>query len=531
MPTNTFGGTPSDVIIRAYYPDHSYAGDVYYYSKLTSEIGEFSGTAQITIPHNSDIGANEYTKNSTTKTGYNWGFSEYSFDIIYRGETWLSGPCLTVDDKDVWKRGKTVAIDATLGIVDWPQWLLGGRVVMGTGGNRFAPTSDKADDVLKAVLRANLLAPASGGIEPSAYGIAGVDREDFGSITVAIAADTGSHADTATFRWDHGEPLWDAVLEFCRRYSLKLTYTWSGSTITLNTAALEGSDLTSSVVFDRERGNLVSMSRKIDRGKVSNANECRGVGRRTAQVKGYSFDTASIADFGVRESGEVHRSGNSTDVANGAAFMSEQFGGADVSYDMEIIEVDGIEYGVFTLSDKVTVYCSVRDTTVTDYITKGKLDHDAGKEVKTSFGFGRPADNANQSGSRSGGGGRGSRKGGGKPKNKDGESVVDPDEIYTWAEIITQSGGPLLADEYADTLCITGEDPTTLVARVLTRGTDPGVGQGTTEELLIEHLMSPQPGLLDPDNWFYIRGDDGGLYKVPIESTIESAPEVIGGCP
>lgn len=438
MPSTINDVDASELSVRVYYPDHSYLGDVIDYISVKSEILEFGvGTATLTVPITSPIATNTYTKNATIKSGYLWAFSEYSYDIIYKNQPWFSGPIVTADDKDVYTKGRdrAVAIDIDLGAWTWEQWLCQGRVLYGVDGGRFAPSSDKADDVLRAVLRANMLAPGSGGIEPSAYSAASVDREDFGSITVAIGADTNSHPDSVTFRWDHGEPLWDAVLEFCRKHNLKLTHTWSGSTITLDVAyPATGDDLSTGIVFDRERGNLLSLARKVDHGKVSNVAECRGQGRRELQIKGYSFDTNSIADKGVRETGEVHRSAGSTDVANGAAFLTAQWGGADVSIEAEVTEMPGCEYGDFVISDKVTVYDDARTLTYNDYITKGTLDHVAGKEVNTKFGFGRAADNANQQNSRSGGGGRGSRKGGGKPKNKDGEPVQDPDEILSLTE-------------------------------------------------------------------------------------------------
>lgn len=540
MPTGTLNDTShNDLIVTARYPDRTAIGEIYDYSNLNSKILEFgAGTADITIPLSSIIAQNSFTKNSTTKTGYAWGFSEYFIEITYKGQQWFDGIVVTADDEDVSDKGRghgganpvgisnasssAAIVDVKLGCWTVEQWYLGGRAIYGTGGNRFAPASDAADDVLRAVLRANLLSPASGGIEPAAYGLAGVDREDFGSITVAVGADTGTSGDTPTFRWDHGESLWDQCMEFCRLYNLRITHSWSGTTLTFDVATGTGTDRTSTIKFDRERGNLLKVSRKIDQGKVSNAFECRGQGRRLLQVGAYTFDTASIANRGVRETGEVHRSADATDAANGAAFLAEQWANADVMVSVEIGEIPGCEYGDFLLSDKATVYDSVRALTVQDYIVSGELAHVAGSEVQTKFGFGRQPDNQTQQNSRSGGGGRGARKGGGKPKNKDGESVVDPDEIISVKTVVPDAGTTLVFDVVNDSVDIkknnlaNGGDQQT--PNIRTYGVDPG----TAEKLLIGVVGVPVEACVSPYRWWKVEFDTNGdgnpdtTYYVPI---------------
>ena len=514
---------PTNLRVDVYDPSHTYIGQLYDYRSIKSKIYEFGeGNADLELMFEAWACQHSYTKNSSTKTAYQWAFEEYSFDIIYKGQEWFSGPVVTCDDKDVTDavRGDTI-IDVNLGCWTWPKWLMEGRVIYGDSpgvGGRFAPSAGKADDVLKALLRAQMLAPASGGIEPSAYGVAGVDRENFGSITVAIAADTTSHPTTVTHRWDHGEHLWGAVMEFCRLYNLKITWSWSGSQITFDVEDATGTDRTSAgsgaIVFDRERGNLLSFSRKVDRGKIINAAEARGTGRRDSQVRGYAFDTDSQDGVGMREGGEVHRSGNTTDIANNSAFITEQYGGAEASFEAIIAEVPGIEYGDFLLGDQCLLFDKVRDVTVSDIISWGELSHVAGSEVDTKFGWGRAADNQTSSNSRSGGGGRGSKRGGGKPKNKDGESIVDPDDINSIEEIYPDRGATLVLDEPNDTLDIkkniSANSGDMTFPNIRTYGVDPGSGAGTREKLLLGVMGTLVAACVQRDLWWRVEFDTNG---------------------
>ncbi|MEO8084087.1 MAG: hypothetical protein ABI780_09715 [Ardenticatenales bacterium] len=424
---------PSDLVVTCYDPARALVGPVTDYDQLRVKRTEF-GQAITTfdLPLESDVLAAVYSGSSA----YARALSGYTFDVYYWGGFFARGVAVICDDDDEEDGGSTIDdIPSSVQVECWElhHWVLSGRTIMGTAGNRYTPATAKADNVLRAMWRANMVAgplvePAeysSGVLDPTTGVSTAVSRTNFGPFTVAVEADTTSHPTTVTHRWDHGRSLWDNTVEFCRRYGLRPYYTLSGTTITLRVAYPNpGTDRTASVRFTREMGNLIRFGRKVDRGATSNIAECRGKGRRTAQIRQYAQHKQSYDDVGARETTEVWRSADGTDAQNNASWIITQVGGAETHYRAKLVEIDTQKWGDFDLGDKITIYDSRRAATVADYITSLELQHDADDVPELAIATGREPQNEDKKMSRGGGGGGGGHaRGGGHPKNADGEAT------------------------------------------------------------------------------------------------------------
>lgn len=472
-----------DLYVRIYDPGRNDAGEFHQIISLRATRAEFGqGTLEITVPLEEPALQAEYSGSSMyTRSG-----SGYGIDLYYRGQVFGSYYCHAMDDEDAEDGGTSIddiPINVTLRCIDWLSWFMGGRLMMGSGRARFSQ-NDTADNVLKAMLRANMV---SGGtpslITPADYAGSLYDpitdtgsltavRTNFGnSWTIAVAANTSAHPDTVTHRWDSGRSLPDQVREFCRRYDVGLSGSWSGTTYTISTSVpATGSDLTGSMIFDREKGNLARFKRSADRLRMSNLAEVGGLGRRDGQVVSYAFNQSSYNDIGLRETGEVWRSANSQDTQNEARFIMVQQNSADLGYEADLREIDGMEYGDFDVGDKVTIHCSRRSVTVQDYISGLELTMTAPDLPVLRIQTGRPPLNPDAQSRRSGGGGTGSGRGGGHPKGTDGESNVDPDDIKSYFTVKTQNGD-VDAESANHYLSLAGSDTATYV-RARTSGSD-----------------------------------------------------------
>lgn len=423
---------PSDLVVECYDPARALVGQVTDYDDLHVKRMEFNqAITTLTLPLESDILAAVYSGSSA----YVRALSGYTFDIYYWGAFFARGVAVICDDDDEEDGGSAIDdIPSQVLVECWElhHWVLSGRLIMGTNRDRYSPTPATADNVLRAMWRANCVSP--GIIAPSDYSSVydpttgtshAVSRTNFGPFTVAVEADTTSHPDTVTWRWDHGRSLWDNTVEFCRRYNLRPYYTLSGTTITLRVAYPgTGTDRTATVRFTREMGNLVRFGRKVDRGATSNVAECRGKGRRTGQVGRYAMHKTSYDNVGARETSEVWRSASSTDAQNNASWIIAQVGGAETHYRAKLIEIDTQKWGDFDIGDKVTIYDSRRGTTVADYISSLELTHQADDVPELDIATGREPQNEDKKlGRGGGGGGGGGSRAGGHPKNADGETL------------------------------------------------------------------------------------------------------------
>lgn len=493
---------PGDAYIEVTDPGRSVIGSVHRLISATCEIHEFGqGTLDIVIPRSEPFLDVSYS----SSTAFERKLSGYGFRLVYRGEEFFDGIAVVMEDEDAQEEGHAlddVPITVTIHCITWLDWFLGGRQMKGAGRAKFSQNA-KADNVLKAMLRANMV---SGGapslIEPPEYGTGlydpildtsghTVSRTNFGhGWTVAVAADTGAHADTVTHTWDSGRSLADQVREFCRLWDVGLSGSWSGTTYTIATAATAaGSDLTASIKFTRENGGLTRFRRVVDRLSPSSVSEVAGIGRRDNQIVKYAINSAFYASEGLREMGaEVWRSASATDAQNESRYLITQINGYLETREVNVREIDGQVWGDFGLGDKVTIYDSRRALTVADYVASASLEFQAPGPWELAIQIGRPPQNPDRASRRSGGGGGGGGHGGGHPKGTDGESEIDPDDINSYFTIQTQSGD-VDAESANHYLSIAGSDTADYV-RARTAGVDSGDSDqsGTPDTVTIEIL-------------------------------------------
>lgn len=112
-------------------------------------------------------------------------------------------------------------------------WALRARLIFDGGINdpekAVSYTGLTADDMLREVWRDQMVAPT---LTPAGYpGTA--SRTDFGAITIAVEADTSSHATSPDWDCDSGRNLLEATLEIAEKWDLRCTWSVSGSTLTL----------------------------------------------------------------------------------------------------------------------------------------------------------------------------------------------------------------------------------------------------------------------------------------------------------
>lgn len=425
--------TPADIEVRAFNPARALIAPLHDYGSLRCKRSEFDqAETSFTLPLEGEVMQSSYS----SQTAYQRALSGYTFDVYYWGDFFARGVAVVCDDDDEDEGGSTPDdVPATVSVecIELHHWVLSGRLIMGVSGGRFAPGTATADNVLRELWRVNCVAASI--IEPAEFGTGVIDpttgasntvsRANFGPFTVAVEANTSSHPDTVRHRWDHGRSLWDNTVEFCRQYNLRPYYTLSGTTITLRVAyPATGTDRTASVVFSRERGNLLKFSRKVDRLATSNIAECRGLGRRNGQRKKYAQHRASYLDVGGRETAEVWRSADDDDAQNNAEFIIHQVGGAETHYVAKLAEIDAQKWGDFDRGDKVTIIDTRRGITVQDWIAVLELHHDEDDVPVLDILTGRePLGEDGKQNRSGGGGGGGGGRGGGHPKNADGETL------------------------------------------------------------------------------------------------------------
>lgn len=496
-----WGGTPPEppaapggedaagvAVVEFYLPGHVYAGEIERYLSFEAESVEFNlGTGTIEIDGTDPILALTYERNSTTFTVRELPL-RCGVIIRYRDGVFLDALVEDWEDEDDEERA--VDLDDLPTKVTWhlrqtDDVLLSMRQIKGTDGGRYSQSGVKPDDAAKALLRANTQAPADGGIEPTWYSLNSVDREDFGPYSVTIVADAGAHPDTDDrVRWHHNESLRDSLLEYCRRWGMKLSGSWGtgGERIIDIVYPGTGDDKTDSVVFERERGTLARFKLIGNGGREANVAEATGKGTRETQARAFAKSATSQALFGVIETGEGDPSADADDAQDNADFIIAQVAGTERRYEAKINEGDGCIWNTdFVLSDKVKIRCSKRSVTVTDWITKLRLTRTVPEPPELEIHTGRADDNEDQKSQRSGGGGSGSRRAGGKPKRKSGE----PDTVRT---IVPNVGDDVVFDEVDDELQLKGEVNDRIRAR--TYGVDPGSGEDDPEVMWIQVLST-----------------------------------------
>jgi hypothetical protein len=215
----------------------------------------------------------------------------------------------------------------------------------------------------------------------------------------------------------------------------------------------QGSDKTASVVFQREDGSLVKMSRKVDHLRNANVAEVQGRGVRDTQTRGFAINQASYNATGLRETGDLWPDGWQGDVDQEAEFVIAQVGGSSTTYEAVLREGPGKVIGTdFGLRDKITISDSKRGLVVQDYVTSLTWTVSGVGPLNVAIGLGRPEQSASGRSGRSGGGRSGAGRKGGKPKSKTGEPGV--------ARKITCSAGELVFEQQDDEWQLDGDPGT-----------------------------------------------------------------------
>lgn len=520
--------SPGDFYAEFLKPDRTLAGPV---SRFISgsfkrlELGMRRGEMKIDLEQ--DWLSHAYTYSGIgTRTALAWALTGYTANIYYRGTLFLDGIRTYFKAEDVERRtGSSEAGPAEATVKLWApwEWYLENHLIYGTGsggiGARFTQTSKKPDDIVKELLRANMTLDAGAGypIEPAYYAANSLNREFHGPHTIAIAADTGSHPTTDTrARFTHGKGLRDQVLEYCRRWNMRLSGSWSGTTYTIDVIyPATGDDLTDTIVFERERQNLYFFSYEVDPTKATAVVEVKGQGRHDGQARAHKHHTDFYLLNGIKETGEVIREADATDCEDDAEFVITQIGGQDTKYEAECGEVTGQLWPDFDQGDKVTINVPRYGLTVEDWIAELELTKQGHNAPDLKIRMGREEENADTGQQRSGGGGRGGRRGGGTANKQDGESEVDPDDIKSYFTIQTQ-GAAVDAEGANHYVKLAGFDTATY-ARVETAGTDSSASDvsGTPDTVTDKIVVTVAATQVTGNKMFLIRGDDGQIYQVP----------------
>ncbi len=481
-------------VVEFYLPGHVYAGEIERYLSFEAEQVEFNlGTGTIEIDGTEPVLALTYDRAGSSHQvrdlPYNCGVI-----IRYRDGTFLDAIVEDWEDEDDEERAGSpgeIPTKVTWHLRQTDAFLLSKRMVKGTDGGRYTQENVPPDDAARALLRANTQAPGGGGIEPTWYALNGVDREDFGPYTVTIPSDSSSHPDTdPRVRWHHNEPLLGSLLEYCRRWGMRLSGSWGtgGERVIDVVYPLTGADPARPVVFDRERGTLKRFKLIGNGGREANVAETTGKGSRETQARAFAQSETSRDLFGVIETGEGDPSADAADAQNNADFVIAQVSGTERRYEARIVEGDGCIWNTnFVLSDKVKIYCSARNVVAHDWITKLRLTRTVPEPPDLEIHTGRADDNEDQKSQRSGGGGSGSRRAGGKPKRKTGE----PDTVRL---IEPDVGSDVVFDQVDDELYLHGEANDRIRARIF--GADGGDDEETQEELevqIIADFFGPCP--------------------------------------
>lgn len=442
------------------------------------------GNCKFSVPFELGVMQTNVTKSAVTKTVYQWGpAGELHLMVWCRGRLEHSGVVVVMEDDET-EQGNSDPSDTIIDVKveSWGdiQAYLARRFIMGIGADRYAQTSTRADVAIENLINANC--KAGDVIEPAAYALlgTGVVRQNFGSVEVqATSANTGTMVDR--MRWDHGEPLWDQVSEKCLQYGCRLTSSWDKAasppilTIHVQDADDLRVDRTSSILFSRENGGLLSCPRTVDLMRESNVAQVSGRGTRVNRIMGYAINQTSYDAVGLMETGDVWASADDGDAEDEAEFIIAQVGGSSTTYKPHIIEHDGAEWGVDFEFDAVKVDDSLRGITIEDWIVAAKFTLDAPQNLRIELTFGRDERNENQKSQRAGGGGSGGSRGGGKPKRKDGEA--------SGPKTVTTNNGQAVFDEAEEDWELKGEVGDRVRPGVM--ASDPGTAEGGQEQTML----------------------------------------------
>jgi len=528
MGSPTVDVTSGDTRLILLDPARAVAAYVVDFRNIELDVGLFAQSVLTVDVHKSSKAAT-VSYNGTTALAQDWGVAggagtdgTWSLDFYVRSARVFSGPVQIVTKDRPGFEGESYV---TLVCESWFPALMRRRLVLSDTNAQYTHT-DAWDDIFRDLISSNCLAGTepSSGEQRQAYP---ADREDFGTFTVAVQADTGT-ATSATYVTDPGNNLLDSLLEVCTSAASTDDYLWPtvtespagtftiGCTVgrTGGSRAI-GTDLSASVIFSTALDNVPSFKKESDGTTVMNVARVTADGIGTQQRVRFLEDTASTTAWGVYEDGLNIAHGETADECDqeAARLLHERKEGW-TRWEAEIVEASGLEWpGDFDVADTVVVDDRTWGETVTGMIIgiKYSLPAPGPSHIKLIFGH-MPRNSARDIG-RSGGGGGGGRGGGGRPRAKSGSAGSD---LNAWQTIDVEGATSLVCDQSQDSLGYSGESGSTFVeVEMAAHASDPGAGDGTKE--LVRWVVVGHPTESDPggaDAYIPIRGSDGNTYRL-----------------
>ena len=504
------------------------------FRNLSLEVGLYE-QATLTVEVHKDSKACTTEYSSVSAIDDDW--EEWSLDFYYRGARVFSGPVQIVQkDRPDYAENAFVTLVAE----SWFPALMRRRLVLTDDNSSFTHT-DSWDDIFRELVGTNCVAgrvvEPSAGAQRQAYPHS--DREDFGSFTVTVQTDTGT-AESATYITDMGTNLLDTLIEVCASSTTSdAHYLWP--TVTETSAGTFqigcvvgrsggsraiGADLSSSIIFASSLGNLAQFAKELDRTPLANTFMCTADGAGVAQRIRYKSDSASKTAMGIYEQMvNLAQGGTDAECDQEAARQIAALKDAWTTWTISVLESDNLEWPAdFDVTDTITAYDHVYEETVQRMIVGVKLEIQAPGPSKLSLVFGHMPRNEGRERGRSGGGGGGGRGGGGRPRGKSGDPGSD--ERKKWQTWRSQEGADMLADEPDDVAGAVGEGAAGVMLRNVTKGVDPGTGDGTEEKQLVYILGTYTPAAISADGYVEVRLDDGTVGRLLCDKQIAGVPSL-----
>lgn len=419
--------------------------------------------------------------------------------------------------------------DVTVTALSWTSALLRRRKVETSTGGKYSKT-DTPNRILADLIRTNCVTGSV--ITPTDWQQGSETRDDFGNITVACAVPTAAGT-SQTYKRDCGDNLLDAVLELCNAQTSDADWLWpvatrSGTTVTFTFLRGRsggsrgiGTDRTTTASgmlgggpISAERGNLVGYQDSGDRVTKGNHITGTGQGRGAGMRRSYHADTSDVSTYGVYEEWAPVASADDSDEIDVELkrLVNERKAGTRVQR-FRIVEIPGecVWPAHFAIGDSVPIYTPLGES-LTEVIMGVQWTLSGKGPPSLELDIGQWPALPERDLARSGGGGRGGRGGGGRPRSKSAESKQDPDSIFTFKTVTSQSGSGE-ADVVNDSLEISGYDTETYV-RAYTRATDdPEV---VTIQIIGDYTDA---GDFSATGYLRIRDSGGTAYYIPCSDT------------
>jgi hypothetical protein len=438
------------------------------------------GTFEIVAPNSSPIWTAQYDAVAASDTRWlNW-----SIDYWFRGAKEHSGPFAggSIEESGEASFGTKPLAYARLTACTWMVWLLGGKTIQTTTGSSWTCTGHW-DNIMRQLVRDNCTAAC---LTPTTY--PAIARQNYGPFILTVEADSSSSTEEDTFVVQCDKPVLDTVMELATTPTSKDNWLWPyvEETGTPGTFIFKvktgrtggsrgiGSDKTGTVVFSSYRGTVQTGKSSFDHTKLTSVAGVGGTGRGAGKLRTFVHEPTLFSKIGAREEAlTLPASTASTERAQEARRMlAESNEDTTRSYEYKITEAPGLVYRTnFADGDDVQLASAATGETISKMVIGADVGAASPDAADVSIVFGSLPRQPVRDAQRSGGGGKGGgRRSGGKPKDSDGNSVVDPDTINSYSRVGTNSGD-VDAEGPNHYLTLKGYDTATYL-RAYVEGTD-----------------------------------------------------------